>query len=330
MNRIAIGFGVTILSATPATASDWWLVYTNGEKPSREVHYLDAASLDIVRDPSRLITTDFNKKLSDTDLVDYVRLEGVTVHESAKAPAKVAFQYRVKCDKRLVAKTQGSQLWRDGNIEQLPDNDWAPIDGNLLLSQVHAFVCEAGQRDSNGMLRVTNDEPTRVTWATFWIDGVEPNWTSTRTAEEINAEIDAKIASTREILARGAAMAGARLEKLEIDRALTIREQQKLFSQMGQKASPVLHSWIGLPERELVASWGVPHQSFESSGSRFLYYGYGYTTSLVNRYGVETPQETWACHMTFEVRDGLVTDYRSNGNYCQTAAANLPYGHPRE
>jgi hypothetical protein len=319
------------IAPTPANAAEWWLVFAEGDKPAREVHYLDLASVNIVRDPSRLMTTSFDTKLSDADLIDFIRVEGVAIYESAQSPAKAATQYRVKCRERMVAITMASRLWRHDLIEQLPDQAWTAIEGNALLSQIHAFACAPDKREANGMMRVTDEyDPMPLTWSALWTDGVEPKWTSTRSAAEINAEIDAKLAETRELLAKGAAMATAGLQKFESDRGQTIQDQQKLFSQMAQKASPVLHSWMGLPETSLVGRWGIPHQSFESGGSRFLYYAYGYTTKLVDENGYEIPQETWACHMTFEVREGLIADYRSHGNYCQTAAVNLPYGRARE
>lgn len=325
-----LGATCLLISASSAMAADWWLVYGDGEKPTRQTFYVDASSLDVVRDPSRLVTIDMRKKLTDEDLVDYISIEGVSVFESARLPAKAAFQYRIRCRERMIAAARKSQLWRDGKIEWLPDTDWAAVDTSPLSMQIHTFACDPKHRDANGMLRVTSDEPMATTWAYFWTDGTEPKWTSTRSAEEINAEIDAKLAEAREVLAQGAALAGASLNRIESEREETINNQQKLFAQLKQKASPVLHSWMGLPERALVASWGVPQQSYESGGSRFLYYAYGYTTELVDQYGNEIPQESWACHMTFEVRDGLIADYRSHGNYCQTAAANLPYGRPRE
>jgi hypothetical protein len=326
-----VSAAMLFLVPSTATASDWWLVFADGEKPERQAHYVDLDSERIVRDPSKLMTADFKTKLPDSDLIDYVSFEGVTIYESSKSPAKAASQYRVKCRERMVAATFSSQLWRHDEIKQLPDRNWATIDGNVLLSQLHAFACAPDKRDANGILRITNEfDPMPVTWSVFWADGIEPEWTSKRSAEEINAEIDASLARTREILAQGMAMATTGLQKIETDREQTILDQQKLFSQMKQKASPVLHSWMGLPERSLVASWGVPHQSFDSGGSRFLYYAYGYTTKLIDQYGNEIPQETWVCNMTFEVREELVADYRSDGNYCRTAAASLPYGRPRE
>lgn len=331
VTRVFAAACALLLPATSAFAADWWLVFGGGDKPQREILFLDQASIDVVRDPSRLVTIDLGKKLSDDDLIDFVRVEGVTVYESAQAPAKMAAQYRVKCRDKMVATTFASQLWRHGKIENLPDQQWASVEQDEALAQVHAFICAPDQRDANSMLHITDEyDPMTLTWKMLWTDGTEPQWTSTRSAEEINAEIDARLADTRELLARGAAMATANLQKIESDRELTIAAQKKLFSQMAQKASPVLHSWMGLPETALVASWGIPQQSYTSGSSRFLYYGYGYTSTLVDENGNEFPQETWACHMTFEVRDGVVADYRSHGNYCQTAAANLPYGRPRD
>jgi hypothetical protein len=326
-------FAMTALVITPkaALAADWWLVYAEGERPQRTVHYLDVASVKNVRDPSRLAATSFETRLSDADLTDYISVEGVAIYESANSPAKAATQYHVKCRERMVGTTEASRLWRHDQIEQLPGEDWTAIEGSALLSQVHAFACAPDKREANDMLRVTDDyDPMPVTWSALWPDGVEPQWTSARSAEAINADIDAKLAETRELLAKGAALATEGLQKIETGREQTVRDQQELFAQLGQKASPVLHSWMGLPENALVARWGIPHQSFESEGSRFLYYAFGYTTKLVDENGYEIPQETWACHMTFEVREGLVADYRSQGNYCRTAAASLPYGRPRE
>lgn len=320
-----------LFAAAPAMATEWWLVFAEGEKPGRVVHYLDLSSMEIVRDPSRLMSTNFKTRLKDADLIDYIRLEGVAIYESAQSPAKAATQYRVKCRERMVATTTASQLWRHDRIEQLPDQGWTAIDSSALLSQLHSFACAPDKRAANDMLRVTDDyDPMEMTWTAFWPDGVEPQWTSTRTMAEINAEIGAGIAASREQLAKSAALASTGLQKIDADHDQTIRDQQKLFTQMSQKASPVLHSWMELPESALVASWGIPHQSYDSGGSRFLYYAFGYTTKLIDANGNEIPQETWACHMTFEVRQGLVADYRSHGNYCQTAATSLPYGRSRE
>lgn len=320
-----------LLTPAPALAAQWWLVFAQGDKPAREAYYLDLASVSTVNDPSRLMATDFNAKLTAADLVDFIELEGVAVYESAKSPAKAATRYRVKCREKMVAATMASQLWRHDHIAYLPDQNWQAIDGNMLLSQIHSFVCASDQREANDMLRIPIDgEPMALTWSTFWTDGTQPPWTSTRTDAQMNAEIDKKLAETRALLASGTAMATSGLQQVKGDRQQTIADQQKLFSQMRQKASPVLHSWMGLPENALVASWGVPLQSHGSGGSRFLYYAYGYETKLADHYGNETTQETWVCHMTFELRGELIADYRSNGNYCRTAAASLPYGRARE
>ncbi|MBK8373856.1 hypothetical protein [Sphingorhabdus sp.] len=324
-------FGAIASLPATANASQWWLIFGQGDKPEREVHYLNLETLDTVRDPSRLMSASLDTKLSDDDLIDYIQIEGVAIYESAKAPAKVATRYRVKCREAMVAKTMVSQLWRHDKIEDLPDQGYAAIGNDALLSQVHSFACAPTKREANGMMPFTDQYDTMpLTWSALWPDGVEPQWTSTRSIEERKAEIDIRIAKAREQLAKDMTLATATLQKSETDREQTIRDQQKLFSQMRQKASPVLHSWMGLPESALIAGWGIPAQSFDSGGSRFLYYVYGYTSELVDQYGNEFPQETWACHMTFEVRDGLIADYRSQGNYCQTAASNLPYGRARE
>jgi hypothetical protein len=331
LKTCSFALAAIFLAPSPAEARAWWMIFAEGDKPERKVHYFDTDSMQTVDDPSRLMTISLKTKLRAEDLVDYYRIEGTTYFESADAPHQMSAEYRVRCRERQVASTNASQLWRDDRIVQLPSQPWTSADSSVLFSQLHTLVCDPKNRETNGMLGVTNEfNASDVTWEVFWADGIQPKWTSTRTDEERKAAFDAALASARATLAKHGALATDGLQKIKTDREQTIREQRKLFAQLGQKASPVLHSWMGLPESALVAGWGVPHQNFESDGSRFLYYAYGYTTMLVDQYGYEIPQETWACHMTFEIREGVVSDYRSHGNYCQTAAANLPYGRPRE
>ena len=83
---------------------------------------------------------------------------------------------------------------------------------------------------------------------------------------------------------------------------------------------------MGRAEIDLVRSWGQPHGNYDVNGSRFIYYVYGFERGVADRNGNQYVQETFSCNMAFEVRGTKIADYRSSGNYCETAAANLAPG----
>ena len=60
-------FGAIASLPATANASQWWLIFGQGDKPEREVHYLNLETLDTVRDPSRLMSASLDTKLSDDD-----------------------------------------------------------------------------------------------------------------------------------------------------------------------------------------------------------------------------------------------------------------------
>ncbi len=322
-------FIILSFTASPAAASNWWLVYADGAKPDRKAYYIDQDSMQTRKDPSKLMTTDFSVKLKADDLIDYIQIDGENVFESKNQPAKISTQYRVKCREGLISSTFVQALWRHDKVESLKETGWTDAKTNVAHSQIHSFVCDSkGRKTNEAFVNIANNNsgPMDLTWQAFWSDGVEPKWTSSRTADEIMASIDTSLAAAHETTKKMQEIAGGKLQQIETDRDSTILEQRALFAKMRNKATPLLQSWVGFRERDVVASWGVPGSFHDAGGARFLNYTYGYTTSLVDRYGNATPTETWKCNLTFEVRSGIISDYRSSGNYCRTAAENLPRG----
>ncbi|MEQ1548797.1 MAG: hypothetical protein ABL918_09145 [Chakrabartia sp.] len=324
-----LSFIILSLIASPAAANNWWLVYAEGEKPDRQAYYVDQDHMNIRNDPSRLITTDLSVKLTAEDLIDYIEINGETIFESKNQPAKINMIYRVKCKENLISSNFTQALWRHDKVETLKDMGWTAVASNIVYFQIHSFVCDnKGRNSSAGFVNVTNNQlsPMNITWQRFWSDSVEPKWTTTKTREESIAAANAALASARATIDSMIGTAGGKLQQIETDRDSTILEQRALFAKMRNKATPLLQSWVGLSERDLVASWGNPASFHDEGSARFLNYAYGYTTSIVDEYGNSTPSETWQCNLTFEVRDGIIADYRSSGNYCRTAAENLPRG----
>ena len=331
LRRVAVKWALAVpcvMVATPAVAGDWWMVYGAGEKPARQITYLDLQSYYEQTDPSRLMTVDTKRKLSREDLIDYVRIDGAQIFEAEKSPGMILTRYLVKCRDQLVATTRTEIRWRDSRLEQPADTAWAPSRSTPEYQQITKFVCDASSRPTaEGMFQVTDDyDPLPITWQMFWKDATEPKWTSSRSAAELNAEIDAGMAETRKLLESAAAMAGGKLQEIKTDRETTIADQKARFARMRGKAWPLLESWMGRAEIDLVRSWGQPHGSYDVNGSRFIYYVYGFERGVADRNGNQYVQETFSCNMAFEVRGTKIADYRSSGNYCETAAANLAPG----
>src|SRR4051794_3272161 len=89
-----------------------------------------------------------------------------------------------------------------------------------------------------------------------------------------------------------------------------------------------LNTLIGRPEVELVQVMGVPTQTFETGGVRFLSYQqqqtqvipaspWYYYGPMPGFYGGFPPQMvTWACDTTFQIVEGRVASYTLRGNGC--------------
>ncbi len=97
----------------------------------------------------------------------------------------------------------------------------------------------------------------------------------------------------------------------------------------------ILSSWIGAKEIDLVRAWGAPDNQYESSGTKFLTYQKPdniympgttptYTTTMIGNtphitavggtkpYNIQT-----SCKTTFEINNGIVVNWRWEGNGCK-------------
>ena len=98
-----------------------------------------------------------------------------------------------------------------------------------------------------------------------------------------------------------------------------------------QEHENTLSSWYGSTEEQLVASWGVPTSFYELDGKRYLTFsnssqamvgGYPATTSydyFGNAYtsgGSPPILVTSNCTITMVVDDGVINEWRYEGNNC--------------
>jgi hypothetical protein len=95
-----------------------------------------------------------------------------------------------------------------------------------------------------------------------------------------------------------------------------------------------LNSWLGADEVSLVRQWGAPQQAYETGGSKFLVYSSNgnivlpgqapaYTTNVYGNTAYTTPVGGYPaqnialdCVTTFEVANGVVSNWTWKGNNC--------------
>ena len=95
-----------------------------------------------------------------------------------------------------------------------------------------------------------------------------------------------------------------------------------------------LNTWMGMPEGQLIRSWGVPKQVFNNSGKKYFVYNSSrnvylpgasptYRTRVIgntaytNSYGGSAPRNlNYSCETTFEIANQKVVSWRYNGNDC--------------
>jgi hypothetical protein len=307
---------------------DWWYVHGAGQSPSREITYIDALSVRTQVDNEAILSGNFDPRKP----ASFVEADGVTIFEDAKKmPARRNGRVRVKCDTQQMMFLQSyKQYWQAERFEKAPPTQWFDANSDLKFRKIAHFLCKPKERnDKNQMMRVDqSSDPLDRTWDLAWSDVPKPKFTTKKTLAQAQADFDKQVARNQATIDRGTKeFTEKRLQMLR-DEKVTAMEQRALFSKMRSKASPVMHSWLGAPERALVASWGIPTSNYTATGARFLTYTEGYATQMQDQYGNVQPgsRQEFYCDMTFEVRDGVIKDYRSGGNYCGAGSRGKPRG----
>ena len=309
---------------------DWWFVWAGGESPSREVIYIDSLTVQTRVDNEAVLSGKFDAQ----NPASFVEADGVSVFEDfKKQPARRNGRVRVKCDQMQMMFLQSyKQYWKADRFEKTPPTQWFDANSDLKFKKIAHFLCKPKERnDKNQMMRVyQKEDPLDFTWDVAWNEVQKPKFTSSKTVAQAQADFDKQVAISEASIAEGTKQAKETQARILRDERVTAIEQRALFSKMRSKASPLLDSWLGSEERALVASWGVPNSNHSAPNARFLSYVYGferqYQTQDQNGNVVASSGEEFSCNMTFEVRGGIIEDYRSDGNYCGTASKSMSRG----
>jgi hypothetical protein len=306
---------------------DWWHVHNSGQSPSREVIYIDSRSVQTRVDNEAILSGNFDPRKP----ASFVEADGVTIFEDPNKPARINGRVRVKCDSQQMMFLQSyKQYWQSDRFEKAPPTRWFDANSDVKFTKIAHFLCKPNERNDENMMRRADQtsDPLDVTWAVMWSDVPKPKFTSSRTLAQSQAAFEKEAARGTALIEKGIKEFSEKRLQMLRDEKVTAMEQRALFGKLRAKATPLLHSWLGADERSLVASWGIPSSSYNASDARFITYTEGYATQMQDRFGnVQAgSRQEFYCDMTFELRNGIVKDYRSGGNYCGSAASGKPRG----
>jgi hypothetical protein len=346
---IALAAMATLL-ASPAMASEWWLVFNGGEKPARIMVAVDEAYLDPVPNTS-----------------NSYRLETFSLMEHPKLPDWVSSTITIDCTRQTLEEKLITVSPRDDFVRTEPDQPARPPK-DAVGRRLVEFACEMGPKKPEERLAIRKVNNTArgllfmgplttsgigdFVWKNLWDDGTRPNIASKRTREEIDAYYADLMRRRQESLAMADAMAGEVIEadkkdqkRLEDVMNLTAANTAIAKARKKRESSEIrnaLEVWIGHSETELVNGWGRP-TTFEDIGPKRLLHYYKTTVLLGpdpsqgcgagNMYvpdpnsknggmmcvgGAPARSETTVeCTASFEIRDGQIIDYVTKGSQVQ-------------
>lgn len=80
-----------------------------------------------------------------------------------------------------------------------------------------------------------------------------------------------------------------------------------------EKYNAKLNTWLNSPKEDLVLSWGVPSATYSVNKKTELI---TYKRSSISSYNGNI--YNWNCDTTFTITDGIITNWKWEGNSCRS------------
>lgn len=128
-------FALLSLSAAPALATDWWMIFGTGDTPNRDLFFADAQSVKAVKEqPGNTL------------------LNVMQVFESPNSPNYVSYTLGMRCPERQLRVNSATAYLRAGATTVLPaPKRWVPLPKSWL-ERGYDFACAPDKRKSNAMM----------------------------------------------------------------------------------------------------------------------------------------------------------------------------------
>jgi hypothetical protein len=287
--------------AAPAAASEWMLVWFEGDMPNRSNIYADYGML--------------GNRLDDdpaaAPLAMLKRLRVLQVFEGKDYPDRIDMNVEYRCAQQQVRIVGAEAFNRNTTVTSIPDTEWKAIPMNWLR-RGYTMACEeqkiakARREDAKkgngeklvelGLISMGEQFGSSLsdfTWTTFWQDGTRPPFTTTKTREEIDrdyAEIKKKIAAQDAQMGQAANDAQKRIDGIKQEEAF-IASIRKNFQTKDKKFHTLFYSTPGWDEAQINSAWGAPIRSLWEGSTRVLVYAYQDTVYDQ----VQTPVDIMGC-----------------------------------
>lgn len=300
MRRLATVAMIAALAlATPsaAHATEWVLIAAEGQKPDRNVHYL---AIDLIITSIDFDNYDPDEAVKNGDgkqyLEDRVKIKAyiIQILENPKDPDNISYTVEMKCKQKLVQITDATAIYRDGRSEVASPSSWIPIPENWL-GRVYTAGCEKAKVvqaiqaiktgkdfDNRARLKPLTDlgmvyagqmpfKPiilSDYTWENLWRSGQRPEYTSTKTPEQLAEQqkiIDQKMAG----LASATAELEASIGNQDAEREF-IKSVSQTFKTKNSRRQRLFFGMEGWTEQEIVDFWGVPTDVRDYAETRAL------------------------------------------------------------
>jgi hypothetical protein len=262
------------------------------------------------------------------------------VNESAKQADSIYKKILLNCAAQEYVEKMSFAIYRNDKTDQTkqtaPQTISAPWQRRLAQ-----FACGSLEQltVANGFLnigQITDNNIVDFTWNAAWKDGVRPPYTKTKeqvltelqqNLQQYKKQLDDSRKTVNDIYLKGSASPADRLRAdVAQTREDTIRSTEDT-RRRSNVFNPVMETWIGATEEQLVGSWGrAQNYGVDTNGNRTLTYTYGYADQLRNGSGAILNEAPHYCNITWVLRNGVTTTYHWKYTSARSDCSSLTIG----
>lgn len=300
-SALAAAAALLMAPAVQAEPTPWLLIAQEGKAPNRTAHYL---AIDLMVTQTDLSTYDPKEAVKGGNGLQYLQDRQYTnvwvvqVLENAGEPDSIFYSLNVRCRQKEVQFARATAVYRNDTVETVNSDAWMQIPDNWL-GRVYTAACDfdnvakaikTAQESKSfdniekmkpltdlGMIFVGKFEAVEYgtalpnfTWQNLWKSGTRPQYTTSKTPGEIQAE-KAKMDAELALLAGKADVWQTDIGNMDAERAF-ITEANKTFRKNDSWHQKVFLNMVGWTEEEIAGFWGPPSSSSDLGGTRALSY----------------------------------------------------------
>jgi hypothetical protein len=332
ISAIALVGCAQIKTAPRPDSSTWYAIFGEGTKPNRTLYFAKEGFIQ-----ESVIAQSFG----DIKVIESPNrsIELMIVNESEKQADSIYKKIRLDCNtKQKYVEEMNFIAYRNGTHDSTKQTSPQAISAPWQ-HQLARFACGpmADLSVANGFLSLGSIDQFKLVdlaWGTSWKDGTRPPYTTTKTLAQMRQDVqrykeqlDGMRKTIDEVYLKGAASPEDRL-RADLDQ--THKDAARAMEDTRRRSNvfnPVMETWIGATEEQLVSVWGRAQNSgVDANGDRTLTYTYGYTDQGINGYGAVVSEYPHYCDITWSLRNGIAITYHWKYTSARSDCSSLTIG----